>query len=138
MKSALYRKARCLDCDGKHRAGKYLENPKRYIDSNRATRAKLRALMEHHKDLPCVDCHKRYPPWVMDFDHRPGERKIAKVSAFIYFGSETKLLNEIAKCDPVCSNCHRIRTHNRRLKGRNEPRKHGTSRKGCSAARLVR
>lgn len=46
----------------------------------------------------------------MDFDHRPDEVKVKNVS-------QLKTLDdvkaEIAKCDVVCSNCHRLRTKRR-------------------------
>jgi len=53
----------------------------------------------------------------MDFDHRPGEEKLflLKVSKMVTYKLETVLL-EIAKCDLVCANCHRMRTQ-RRIKG---------------------
>jgi hypothetical protein len=54
---------------------------------------------------------------VMDFDHREGEEKCFNLS--IAAGqtrlSWAKMLAEIAKCDVVCANCHRERTHQRRL-----------------------
>lgn len=36
-----------------------------------------------------------------------------KISAMVYKGSKPLLLAEIAKCDLVCANCHRIRTATR-------------------------
>jgi len=48
----------------------------------------------------------------MDFDHREGENKMFSI------GSENHkswpvVLAEIAKCDLVCANCHRLRTAGR-------------------------
>jgi hypothetical protein len=62
---------------------------------------------------PCADCHKLFPPFVMDCDHVRGE-KVAPVSSLAAKGSIKVFLDEIAKCDIVCSNCHRIRTFTRR------------------------
>ena len=63
------------------------------------------------KDKPCADCGQRYPSYVMDFDHvrgvkrfnigAPGRRTAGVVAV------------EIAKCDVICANCHRIRTHSK-------------------------
>ena len=72
-----------------------------------------RILLDKAKDKPCIDCGIKYDPWVMDFDHL--RDKEFTISSFYANYSETKLLSEIAKCDVVCSNCHRIRTHNRKL-----------------------
>jgi len=65
------------------------------------------------KDRPCHDCGVRYPPWVMDFDHRPGTVKVVNLSRVHKQAAMRQTLDEIAKCDVVCSNCHRQRTHSR-------------------------
>jgi hypothetical protein len=50
----------------------------------------------------------------MDFDHVRGV-KHANVMELIPTLSKKKIDLEIAKCEIVCSNCHRIRTHMRRM-----------------------
>ncbi len=68
------------------------------------------------KDVPCLDCRRTFPPYVMDFDHRPNEEKLFTVSEGIARNvSMRRIMSEIEKCDIVCSNCHRIRTYQRRL-----------------------
>ena len=64
------------------------------------------------KDRPCADCGIQYPSWVMQFDHVRGEKKfdIAQASS----ASEKRLLEEIAKCEVVCANCHAERTYDRK------------------------
>jgi hypothetical protein len=64
------------------------------------------------KDKPCMDCHKSYPYYVMDFDHREPSKKLRAIAQMVglTYSFET-FKKEIAKCDLVCSNCHRIRTH---------------------------
>lgn len=64
-------------------------------------------------DNPCLDCKISYPYYVMDFDHVRG-RKHKNVMELIPTLSKKKIDEEIAKCEIVCSNCHRIRTHNRK------------------------
>jgi hypothetical protein len=59
----------------------------------------------------CSDCGiTSEHPEIFDFDHRPGETKIKSVAALITSGPQDALEAEIAKCDLVCANCHRIRT----------------------------
>ena len=70
----------------------------------------MRAYVDEIKTAPCTDCGKTYPPYVMEFDHRDRKVKLKKVSSLVVFGSWAKLVEEIKKCDLVCSNCHRIRT----------------------------
>lgn len=65
------------------------------------------------KDGPCFDCGVKYPPYVMDFDHRPGEVKLSGI-ADMHTASEEALATELLKCDLVCANCHRERTWGRR------------------------
>lgn len=77
--------------------------------SNKRNRV-MRAVMNEAKDRPCADCHERFPVVCMDFDHRDPTEKVRPVSYVGRFSSLDELKAEIAKCDVVCSNCHRIRT----------------------------
>lgn len=74
----------------------------------KAVRARNRAIMDAAKAGPCDDCGRRFPSEQMDFDHVRGE-KLRNVSAMLNAGLP-QLLAEIAKCDVVCANCHRVRT----------------------------
>ena len=78
---------------------------------NKIAKEALRSLKEGR---PCTDCGGTYPPWVMDFDHRPGTIKCAVVSDL---SGSPRLAAEAAKCDLVCANCHRERTYRRRHQG---------------------
>ncbi len=84
-----------------------------YLHKNRRKKEMLRNIMRQHKAKPCADCGNEFPFYVMDFDHREGEKKNAHVSKLVQRMNLQQLLNEIAKCDVVCSNCHRIRTYQR-------------------------
>lgn len=79
-------------------------------------RGELRAVVQRTKDVPCADCGRRYPSYVMDFDHRRGKKRmvVARMAAGGY--SVASVLAEIAKCDVVCANCHRIRTYGPKLR----------------------
>ncbi len=72
------------------------------------------------KENPCTDCTLRFPYYVMDWDHRPGETKSFNVSEALYNYGLERILAEIKKCDLLCSNCHRIRTHKRQFPGEEE------------------
>lgn len=74
--------------------------------------AKHRAIVAEIKKAPCTDCGQTYPSYVMDFDHT-STQKLLNVSALCGWSLKA-LLTEIGKCELVCSNCHRIRTHERR------------------------
>lgn len=87
-----------------------------HLEKARVYRAKrrdaTRTFLDQYKDRPCVDCGVRYNPWQMDFDHRDPAKKLYNVSR-IFLTNRKTLEAEIAKCDPVCSNCHRDRTQRR-------------------------
>lgn len=88
---------------------------------NDAHRAALRELVCGLKSAPCADCNSSFPPKAMDFDHVRGN-KIANVSILVKDSARaTAVLDEIAKCDLVCANCHRMRTFNRRPAGPPHP-----------------
>lgn len=63
---------------------------------------------------PCSDCGEYFPYYVMEFDHK--EDNSCNKSVISCRGWPS-LLGEISKCDIVCSNCHKIRTHKRRQNG---------------------
>ena len=65
----------------------------------------------------CTDCGYNLHAVALDFDHLPGCIKKFNISQSIVNHSWENILVEIAKCQIVCSNCHRIREHNRRING---------------------
>lgn len=93
----------------------YDKNVQLYIDKNTRRKRELAEFVISLKQKPCMDCGIKYPHYVMDFDHRDKTQKLTSVSLMItvHRYSKDKILNEIIKCDLICSNCHRIRTHNR-------------------------
>ncbi len=90
----------------------YQANKEQYYRRNAEAEKRNRELMNNAKRKPCMDCHIQYEPWIMQFDHRPGEIKCFNISQGM---SKTRgqLLREIAKCDVVCANCHADRTWKR-------------------------
>lgn len=79
----------------------------------RRNQDKKRAYVRDTKiNKPCMDCGNTYPPECMDYDHRPGEIKRFDVSKTNAHGLPA-IMDEIAKCDLICANCHRIRTTRR-------------------------
>lgn len=101
-------------------AAYYRDNRERLDVKNKAARKVVydrnSKIIYEAKSVPCADCGVSYPPYVMDFDHRGDQPKVADISKMRVAATQ-KVLDEIAKCDVVCSNCHRIRTF-KRLKER--------------------
>jgi hypothetical protein len=105
----------CKECNARYHRQRYEQDKRAYVARNREYRNRLKAIIRAAKAKPCADCGKRYPSYVMDFDHRPGERKVGTLTALASRGlCEENIRLEIAKCDVVCANCHRKRTHRRK------------------------
>src|ERR1035437_322921 len=92
----------------------YLRNRQKYYDKNKTKAQQMREYVDKIKDVPCKDCGERHPSFGMDFDHRERESKYREIAKLVHGGSWENLYMEIAKCDVVCSNCHRIRTYGKK------------------------
>lgn len=82
--------------------------------------AKLKRLVIDAKESrPCADCSRSYPFYVMQFDHVRGLKKfeINEIMRGKVRGGRRALLDEMAKCDIVCANCHAARTYRRHVDG---------------------
>jgi len=94
----------------------YRENERQGKDAAARSRSKCywreREWFNGLKDHPCADCGNNFPACCMDFDHRPGTVKLFNVGSGIRQPRQ-RILDEIAKCDLVCANCHRLRTYRR-------------------------
>ena len=61
----------------------------------------------------CFDCRNKFPHYILEFDHKPEFVKIDVVYRVLRnYGSEAAWA-EVAKCDVVCANCHKMRTYQR-------------------------
>lgn len=82
-------------------------------DASKKYRLRIRKVVVAAKSKPCSDCSIQYPWFVMDFDHVRGQKKFNLSMTTSRQRSLRSVLDEIAKCDVVCANCHRIRTFTR-------------------------
>jgi hypothetical protein len=107
----------CKSCQNAYTRDHYSKNKAYYKSKSKQHRDRLRTITDRLKDVPCMDCGVKYPPYVMDFDHRdPKDKSFTVASAQSQsLVSSDRLEEEIAKCDVVCSNCHRERTHGNNL-----------------------
>lgn len=118
----------CKDCRKAYLRDFYAKNPDYFTTYRESHRAECNArsvasarrarherynAMTQLKSRPCMDCGKYYPSCAMDFDHRDPSTKIVEVSSLAKSAGTpwTKVLEEIAKCDLVCRNCHALRTY---------------------------
>ena len=90
----------------------YQRNKPAYIARNSVKKGQLRDFLHKYKEFHgCCDCGNKFPYYVLDFDHQDPNEKSYQPAKLAETGSWDKMLAEIAKCDVVCANCHRIRTH---------------------------
>ncbi len=110
----------CRACVRKKRQQYYLANREACLNRARANpnvparRKAFRDFLDEAKtSRPCADCGNKFPSCVMDFDHMPGKKKSFCLGHAASCSLET-VKREIAKCELVCANCHRMRTHRRK------------------------
>ena len=90
----------------------YLNNKEVYAKKNKTYRERVRQYVKDIKESsPCLDCGIKYPYYVMEFDHLHSKTKT--VSWLTSRGTIDQVIEEIKKCELVCSNCHKIRTWTR-------------------------
>ena len=105
----------CRPCHADYHREHYLANKQRYVDQARERKQALRLkrtsfLFEYFEGHPCVDCGEA-DPLVLEFDHL-GEKSF-DIGAALPYRRWQSILDEIAKCEVVCANCHRRRTYER-------------------------
>ncbi|HTU89718.1 MAG TPA: hypothetical protein VMF69_06445 [Gemmataceae bacterium] len=105
-------RAYCRLCS-RHIYSEYYEKHKElFIQRADQFHTAIRDLLRAAKVKPCTDCGKSFPFYVMEFDHREGEKKSFNIAD--HRVGKARLIAEIAKCDVVCANCHRERTYQRK------------------------
>jgi hypothetical protein len=104
----------CKKCHNEYQKAYYKKNPRSINASCVRRRNDIRQLVIKSKSIPCVDCGKSYPYYVMDLDHLPNTNKKFMLSiAASKMRSIDSIKEEISKCEVVCANCHRERTFSR-------------------------
>ena len=96
----------CKKCHSEINRQHYLNNKDKYKDSSVKNKQKYREWFRDIKrTLSCSICGDD-KPWRLDF-HHPNDDKENNVSCMISDGrSKEIVLEEIAKCQVVCKNCH--------------------------------
>lgn len=74
--------------------------------------AVYRERLNEIKKRPCGDCGDSYHPTAMDFDHIGGVKNFSISNG--WQKPWPLVENELALCELVCANCHRLRTEIRR------------------------
>ena len=104
----------CKSCKKTYDAELFQTSEKRRL-SRTANAEKMRAawrlkMIDYLSTHPCIDCGEP-DIVVLEFDHVCGEKKTTVSTMYNLTWERT--LDEIAKCEVVCANCHRRRTQKR-------------------------
>ena len=85
----------------------YADNRDYFIVKAKNQKKRKREWFERIKaDMKCQQCGTNHPA-TLDFHHHE-DNKLFTVSEGLDRYSEKKMLDEIAKCEVLCANCHRI------------------------------
>lgn len=103
----------CLICQRAYNAEHYRNNKDQYVSKARRRTIARKSLIASLKHKPCAECGGVFITEVMDFDHVSGD-KLFEIARGGLSCSNAAFMEEIAKCEVVCANCHRIRTWRRR------------------------
>jgi hypothetical protein len=107
----------CRPCRAMYHHEHYSAHRQRYIDQarmrkqRRLARERTAYLVEYFAAHPCTDCGEA-DPVVLEFDHLGN--KSFDIGPALPYRKWQDILDEIAKCEVVCANCHRRRTAVRR------------------------
>jgi len=124
------RHSQCKECGRRCAKEHYRANHAKYVERNRRNtplqRRRNAGIAYQYLLLhACVTCHES-DPVVLEFNHKDPRTKLANVADLIRSGcSVNRLLDEIAKCEVMCANCHQRFTslgrpkHYRRTEARN-------------------
>jgi hypothetical protein len=109
----------CKDCRKLYDKNYFKQNAsEKSASASQRKRAILDWYRKSKSGKACNICGGTFPVVCMDYDHMPGHRKFMEVSKMVRLGYEKeKIEAEIAKCQLLCANCHRILTVERRQNG---------------------
>lgn len=110
----------CKVCHAQYYRDRVQRDPDYFLKFQRATRRKRAAYLNAIKAKGCQDCGESHPA-CLDFHHRDSATKAGNINRMLGDNkSWESILMEVAKCDVLCSNCHRKRHHNERQVAANQ------------------
>ncbi len=97
-----------LEAARKSRRDWYARNPEHAKGEVKRRKLEMRAwFAEYRSSLSCIICNENHPG-VLDFHHRDPSTKEASLANVVSSGwGKKRIIEEVEKCDVLCSNCHR-------------------------------
>lgn len=109
--------SQCKECNKKRLKEDYKFNKERYLKKSYKNRNLYsKSLDDYKKTLSCYDCGINFKDcwWLCDFHHKDPTQKDFNISYKRGNSLLDNYIEELKKCEPLCSNCHRTRHHNER------------------------
>ncbi len=116
--SANRRRGTCRACKSEQQKKWYAKHKETHVANARINRERAiaearRFVWDYLSTHPCVHCGESNPV-VLEFDHIRGKKRM-HVSEMVRRGHGLEsIAEELAKCQVLCANCHRIKTSNER------------------------
>jgi hypothetical protein len=96
----------CIPCDKERQKAHYQKNKQKYIDkAKELARQKAEWWREYKKTLKCNRCPENHPA-CLQFHHSDPTQKEVTVSQVVRWWSIRRIMEEVAKCEVLCANCH--------------------------------
>lgn len=97
--------SQCISCQKEYRKSHYLANRTKYILKAKENTKKFRDWWRLYKSqFSCIKCGESHPA-AIDF-HHPNDDKEGNIAQLVSDGNKQRIIDEIAKCVPLCRNCH--------------------------------
>ena len=97
--------SQCKECQREYRRQHYLSNRQKYIDKAKRISQEFAQWYKKYKtQFQCVECGENHPACIQF--HHANDDKLMDVSRLVSKGNKQKVIDEIAKCVPLCANCH--------------------------------
>lgn len=104
---------KCKSCQRAYSKEHYQNNRSNHLAKVKKYKNKVREFIRDFKTInPCTDCRNYFHFSMMDFDHLEFESKKFNIANTEHH-SFPQIMQELQKCELVCSNCHRFRTWER-------------------------
>jgi hypothetical protein len=104
----------CFTCKTAHTRDRRIRSGGKGRSEQSRVKGRIAVIEEKLRRGSCLDCGMQVTRdnyFCFDFDHRDPAEKAFTISSKRKDVAESVLQAEFAKCDLVCANCHRIRTH---------------------------
>ena len=97
--------SQCIECQKEYRKTHYEKNKQKYIEKASVWRDDFKQWWTEYKlqfKCPCGEDH----PSCIEFHHTNDDKEF-NIADLSNQGCKRRLLQELSKCTPLCSNCHK-------------------------------